>query len=110
MLLAVAVQSDQREGVRLRPAFVDDVLGPMAVGALLQPEDAVIVGHGSDDVVAAVAVHVVGVNETGVAEGEIGMPLPRAGARGGRGFEPTLGSDDVVAAIAVRSEEHTSEL
>src|ERR1039458_1548677 len=73
----------------------------MAVGALLQPEDAVIVGHGSDDVVAAVAVHVVGVNETGVAEVEIGMPLPRAGARVGRGFEPTLGSDDVVAAIAV---------
>src|ERR1039458_8863445 len=65
-------------------------------GASNQP-----LGVRSDAVVAAVAVHVVGVNETGVAEVEIGMPLPRAGARVGRGFEPTLGSDDVVAAIAV---------
>ena len=69
--------------------------------ALLQPEDAVIVRHGGDDIVASVAVHVVGVDEAGVAQIEIRMPLPVAGARIGRRFEPALGRDDIVAAVAV---------
>src|SRR5690606_37902165 len=46
ILAPVAVQICQGECMRLRPAVVDDVPGPLAAFALLEPEDAVVVRVG----------------------------------------------------------------
>ena len=78
---AVAVQIDQRRGVALRPGGVDRAARPRAVGALLEPEHAVVVAGGRDDVVAAVAVHVEHVHEAELgdasAEAAAGLRLGR---------------------------------
>src|SRR4051812_15748330 len=77
------------------------MLGPGSTGALLIPEHAVVMRHGGDDIVAAIAVVVASVDEAGLAKLEIGMKFPFSGARVGGRFKPALGCDDVVPTVAV---------
>ena len=99
--LAVAIQIDHRDGVRLGPGVIDDVLLPGVIGHLLHPEQAVVVRETSNQVGAAIAVHVKDVDEAGLIEIEFGVEGPIGGARVSGGFEPAFGSNDVVTAVFV---------
>src|SRR6476619_4277340 len=63
VLTAVAVQIDKRGGVRLGPRGVDRPSSPLAVPALFEPEQAVVVPGTGNDVVPAVTVDVEDVHE-----------------------------------------------
>src|SRR5262245_47435887 len=54
--LAVAVQVNQGGSVRLGPGVVDKALSPRTCGALLDPEHAVGVRHGGQDVASPVLI------------------------------------------------------
>src|SRR5688572_5337376 len=77
---AIAVDIDERRRVSLRPCIVDDPLRPLAVGTLLEPEDAEVMTRCGHDVVPAVAVDV-----EYVEEAELGDAGRRGGIRGCRG-------------------------
>src|SRR5271165_4655479 len=71
------------------------------VRLLLYPKDAVVMRLGCKHVRQAVVVDVHDVDEPEVAQLPVGMELPVAAARIGRSFEPTVGCQDVVAAVAI---------
>ena len=102
-------------------ARVDHPARPLAALALLEPEDAVVVAGGGDDIVPAVAVDVDDVHEAELADarGRVGlgrrrgrgdgnvdglpdrMERPVPCARIGRRLEPAARRQDVVALVAV---------
>ena len=81
----------------------DDVLGEGGVGVLFEPRESIAVGFDArDDVVTTVLVHVVDMHlGSAYAEGRL-MELPCAGGGEVLGlFIPTVGFEDVHAAVAV---------
>src|SRR5258708_17179898 len=62
-LAAIVIPVDQNERVGLGPTVVDHVLGPFSASPLFEPENAVIVRFGGDNVVASVAIDVHDVHE-----------------------------------------------
>ena len=61
--LSISVHIDKCGRVSLRPGVVDHVPRPLAVFALLEPEHAVVVRRGGDDIVPPIAVDVHDVHE-----------------------------------------------
>src|SRR3954447_25792070 len=76
---AIAIEIDHGHGVGLRPGFIDRVFCPLMIGALLQPKEAVVMRGSRDEIVPAIAIDVVGINEAGAgSEIVFGMPSPLA--------------------------------
>ena len=96
-----AAQIDRGNGMRLRPAVVDHVFFPSIVGFALEPEDAVIVRHRRNDVRPSIVINVCSVHESDIAQLPIGMELPITCPRVAGRFEPAIGSENIIPAIAV---------
>ena len=103
--LSITLQVHERQGMRLRPRVVDDVLEPHSASVrvllLLVPEDSIIVPHTGDQIGQAITVHIFRVNEPCCAKIEFLMKNPLAMPRVRGRLEPPLGRNDVVSSIFV---------
>ncbi len=96
VLFAVAVEVSEGNGVDLGPGVVDHVFDPLSVGALFHPEEAVVVGVAEHEVISAIVIDVVDVDEADVdLHIPVGMPFPIGG------LKPAFGGEDVGFAVFV---------
>src|SRR5215467_7378705 len=103
--LAVFVEIHQRNGMRLRPTVVDQVLFPLAGTQVLRPVKAEAMAGAIDEVWFSVTIDVMHENRTGEAVGrhqqKVGMKFPVGASRIGGSLKPAIGGDDVRPPVSV---------